>query len=69
MRYAIVKVHDQTEYHPNGETNQRQYAQFKNQVNIHGDRNGRYEWQSRRQKRKRISKISQRDNSRISLKL
>lgn len=26
MRYAVVEVHYQTEYHPNGESHQCQYA-------------------------------------------
>lgn len=46
MRDAIVKVHNQAEYHPNSKPHQRQYAQFENQVDIHCDRNRWYEWKS-----------------------
>lgn len=48
MRDAVVKVHDQTEYHPNGKSHQCQYAQFENQIDIDRNRNRRYEWKSRR---------------------
>lgn len=46
MRDSIIKVHDQTEYHPYGEPNQCEYAQFENQIDIHGNRNRWYEWKS-----------------------
>lgn len=46
MRDAIVKVHNQTEYHPNGEPNQCQYAQLEYQIDVDRNRNGWYEWKS-----------------------
>lgn len=48
VRYAVVKVHDQPQRHPDGEAHQRQDAQLEYQVDVDRDGDGRNEWKSRR---------------------
>lgn len=67
MRDAVVKVHNQTEYHPNGESYQCQYAQLENQIDIDRNRNCWYKWKSRRQECQCISKrITSNENKAIN---
>lgn len=48
MRDAIIEVHNQSERHPNGKPHQCQYAQLEDEIDVDGDRDGRYKWKSGR---------------------